>query len=155
MFLTVKGGALRKPIQFNITIDGGATVSFLKTEMATALGLNITPNAELAKLADKRHRVQSKGEVDFCVTEVTTSAQLRVRALVMDHLAVDCYGGTTFLNDNYVVTNLVTSTIFMHGGKFKVTRPPKQPHVRHPPPFLLAPPHAAVPPPQNTLPTAK
>ena len=117
--------------------------------MALALGLTILPNGDLAKLADKRHRVQSKGELDFCVVEVNTSAQLRVRALVMDHLAVDCYGGTTFLNDNYVVTNMVTSTIFMHGGKFKVTRPPKRPHVRYPPPSLLAPPCAAAPSPRS------
>ena len=144
MFLTVRGGVHRTPIQFNITIDGGATVSFIKTEMALALGFKILPNGDLARLADKRHQVQSKGEIDVCVAEVETSAPLRLRALVMDHLAVDCYGGTTFENDNYIVCNIVTSTVFMHGGKFKVTRPPKQPYLRYPPPSILplAPPAA-------------
>ena len=149
MFLEVRGGSQQKPLQFNITIDGGATVSFMKTELALALGLPILPNGDLARLADKRHRAQSKGEIDFCVTEVTTSAQLRVRALIMDHLAVDCYGGTTFENDNYVVCNIVTSTVFLHGGKFKVVRPPKQPYIRHPPPSLLAIPPATAPSPKN------
>ena len=93
----------------------------MKLELALALHLNIMPNGELARLADKRHRSQSLGEVDICVTEVTTKAQLRIRALLMEHLAVDCYGGTTFKNDNYVVTNVVTSTVFMHGGQFKVS----------------------------------
>ena len=144
MFLTVRGGVHKTPIQFNITIDGGATVSFIKTEMALALGFKILPNGDLARLADKRHQVQSKGEIDVCVAEVETSAPLRLRALVMDHLAVDCYGGTTFENDNYIVCNIVTSTVFMHGGKFKVTRPPKQPYLRYPPPSILplAPPAA-------------
>ena len=84
------------------------------------------------------------------VTEVTTKAQLRIRALLMEHLAVDCYGGTTFKFDNYVVTNFVTSTVFMHGGQFKVTRPPKQPYTRYPPPSLLAEPSTGPPSPTET-----
>ena len=123
----------------------------MKLELALALHLNIMPNGELARLADKRHRSQSLGEVDICVTEVTTKAQLRIRALLMEHLAVDCYGGTTFKNDNYVVTNVVTSTVFMHGGKFKVSRPPKQPYIRYPPPSLLANP-ISTPPSQAEIP---
>ena len=146
MFLTVNLGSS----EFNITIDGGATVSFIKLELALALRLDIQPNGNLARLADKRHSSQSKGEVDFCVTEVTTKAQLRIRALLMEHLAVDCYGGTTFKFDNYVVTNFVTSTVFMHGGQFKVTRPPKQPYTRYPPPSLLAKPSTGPPSPTET-----
>ena len=80
------------------------------------------------------------GEVDLCVTEVTTNAQLRLRALVMEHLAAECYGGTTFAFDNDIIPIMATSTVYMHGGKFKVTRPPTQPYVKHPPPQLTSPP---------------
>ena len=92
LFLRVALGSHR----FDITLDGGATVSFITIALALSLRLKVLPNGELARLADKRFSIQSKGEVDFCVVEVSTGAALRMRALVMENLAVDCYGGTTF-----------------------------------------------------------
>ena len=100
------------------------------------------PNGDLASLEDKRYRIQSRGEVDFCVTEHSTGVQLRLRALVMDNLAVDCYGGTTFQFDNYIVPDIVTSTIHMHGFKYSVCQPPRQLHRAYPPPSMVhSPPH--------------
>ena len=112
----------------------------MSLERARQLSLKILPNGDYASLADKRHKSQSMGEVDLCVTEVTTNAQLRLRALVMEHLAAECYGGTTFAFDNDIIPIMATSTVYMHGGKFKVTRPPTQPYVKHPPPQLTSPP---------------
>ena len=89
--------------EFSVTLDSGATVSFCTPALVRRLGLTLHPNSQLALLADSRFRVQSKGEVDFLVVEETTGeALLRVRALVMDNLAVDCYGGQTFHLDNAV-----------------------------------------------------
>jgi len=133
--------------RFDITIDGGATVSFISTTLAELLKLSIMPNGELARLADKRYRIQSKGEVDFCITEVSTGVSLRMRALVMDNLAVDCYGGTTFQFDNYIVPNIVTSTIHMHGFKYAVCQPPRRPYIAYPPPSMS--PHTSQPDPAN------
>lgn len=104
---------------FDITLDGGATVSFITRLLALSMNLPIKPNGELARLADKRFRVQSQGEVDFCVVKNSTGVSLRVRALVMENLAVDCYGGTTFHYDNYIVPDNVTSTVHMHGFKYR------------------------------------
>ena len=54
----------------------------------------------------------------------------------MDNLAVDCYGGTTFQYDNYIVPDIVTSTIHMHGFRYSVCQPPKQPYLAYPPPSM-------------------
>ena len=132
LFLRVSLGSRR----FDIILDGGATVSFMTRQLALSLNLPIKPNGELARLADKRYRIQSQGEVDFCVVEVSTRVALRVRALVMEHLAVDCYGGTTFQYDNYIVPDIVTSTVYMHGFKYSVCLPPKQPYRAYPPPSM-------------------
>ena len=104
---------------FVVTLDSGANVSFITLALAKALGLQIFPNGSLAQLADPEHRMVSLGEVDFTVTEGSTKhVQLRIRALVMPRLAVPCYGGQTFHNDNDLVPNISTSTITAHGGQF-------------------------------------
>ena len=65
------------------------------------LNLEIKPNSQLELLADQRFQVRSKGEVDFLVVEQTTGeALLRIRSLLMDNLASDCYGGQMFHLDN-------------------------------------------------------
>ena len=121
LYLKVKFGSLK----FTITLDGGATVSFVSAKLAYSLGLPIGPNHQLAKLADSRFSVYSLGEVDFCTKELSTGAPLRMRALVMDNLAVDCYGGTTFQYDNYIVPDIVKSTVSLHGGQYSVQLPVK------------------------------
>ena len=55
----------------------------------------------------------------------------------MENLAVDCYGGTTFQFDNYVVPDIVTSTVHLHGYKYSVCQPPRQAPRAYPPPSLL------------------
>ena len=132
LFLRVSFG----PQRFDVTLDGGATVSFITLTLALSLKLRILPNGELARLADKRITIQSKGEVDFCVVEISTGAALRVRALVMENLAVDCYGGTTFQLDNDVVPHIKTSTVYMHDFKYSVCLPPREPYRAYPPPSM-------------------
>ena len=101
---------------FTITLDSGATVSFMSRELCIRLGLEIRPNGQLATLADPNFSVKSVGEVDFVVTECTTGKiLLRMRALVMDQLAVDCYGGTTFHLDNHLVPDITSSLVWAHG----------------------------------------
>ena len=104
---------------FTITLDSGATVSFISKQLCTKLGLEIRPNGQLATLADPQYRVKSVGEVDFVVTESTSGkALLRVRALVLEKLAVDCYGGTTLHLDNHLVPDITSSTVWAHGFQF-------------------------------------
>ena len=103
------------------------------------LGLEIRPNGQLATLADPRYQVRSIGEVDCIVTEKTTGrALLRLRALVMDRLAVDCYGGTTFHLDNHLVPDITLSLVRAHGDRFVFHLPPHGKKAVPPPCFSVA-----------------
>ena len=124
-------------ISFIIHLDSGATVSFIRLETARRLSLDIKPNGQLALLADEKTRLQSLGEINVLV--YLGHIVLRVRALVVKHLQVECYAGTTFHVDNSVEPDISTGVISFHKGKFKV----KQHNpivgdgpVPHPPPFL-------------------
>ena len=137
---------------FTITLDSGANVSFMSKQLCISLGLEIRPNGQLATLADPQYRVKSVGEVDFVVTECTSgTALLRVRALVLEKLAVPCYGGTTFHLDNHLVPDITTSTIWAHGFRFAFQIPPHNQHAMPPPsistdPFVCSAPPSSKPP---------
>ena len=96
-----------------ITLDSGATVSYIKLSKAVSLGLTILPNHQLALLADEKTRMASIGEVDFQV--FLNSICMRVRALVMKNLQVECFGGTTFHVDNDIQTRIKNGTVSIHG----------------------------------------
>ena len=103
----------------DITLDSGATVSYLKLVKAIELNLQIMPNNQLAMLADKKTKIASVGEVDFLAT--VNDIQVRIRALVMKELQADCFGGTTFHIDNNIVCDMKNGTISIH-GKFIVNQ---------------------------------
>ena len=103
----------------NITLDSGATVSYIKFNKALQLGLAISPNNQLALLADKTTRMASIGEVDFVAS--IKNINLRVRALVMNDLQSECFGGTTFHVDNDIETRIKAGTICIH-GKYTITQ---------------------------------
>ena len=96
-----------------ITLDSGATVSYIQLQRALSLDLVIKPNNQLALLADQQTRMASLGEVDFIVT--LDNIQMRVRALVMKKLQAECFGGTTFYADNGIEANIKSGTICIHG----------------------------------------
>ena len=101
----------------NITLDSGATVSYLRLDKAQKLNLTIYPNNQLSLLADMKTRMSSIGKVDFVVT--IEKVQLRLRALVMENLQAECFGGTTFHVDNDVSTRLKERMITLY-GRFQV-----------------------------------
>ena len=105
--------------KLDITLDSGATVSYLRLIKAHELSLPILPNDQLAMLADKKTRIKSVGEVDFLAT--VDNISLRIRALVMEDLQAECFGGTTFHVDNNIVTNIKEGTICLH-GKFTLNQ---------------------------------
>ena len=98
---------------FNITLDSGATVSYIKLDVATRLNLEIKPNNQLALLADQQTRMASLGEIDIVVC--TDNIQMRLRALVMQQLQAECFGGTTFHVDNKIETNIKDGLMLIHG----------------------------------------
>ena len=124
-------------ISFVISLDSGATVSFMRLETAQKLGVRILPNGQLALLADEKTRMQSIGEINALVN--LGHIVLRMRALIVNHLQVECYAGTTFHVDNGVKADLSAGTISLHHGQFKVKQynPPTGGKPRpYPPPML-------------------
>ena len=94
-------------LHFQIHLDSGATVSFMRLDLARRLNLKLLPNNQLAMLADKRHQIASLGEINITVTETeTNNVLLRLRALVVENLNVQVYGGQTFHLDNGIVDDV-------------------------------------------------
>ena len=99
--------------QLDITLDSGATVSYIRYDQATELGINVLPNDQLALLADQKTRMASLGEID--VVASIDGIQLRLRALVMKNLQAACFGGTTFHADNKLEPKIRDGTVTLHG----------------------------------------
>ena len=129
-----------------ITLDSGATVSYIEISLVRSLGVTIRPNGQLAQLAIPSARAASMGEVDFLAIESSTGrAVLRLRALVMPTLSVPCYGGRTFHHDNGIVDDVNSLTVTMHHGLYKVDLSEKIGPLpaAQPPPYLTVQPAAA------------
>ena len=122
--------------KFDIDLDSGATVSFLRLDVAERLNLKLLPNVQLALLADKVSQMKSLGEVNIEIIEMQSEhIILRLRALVVKTLGVECYGGQTFHLDNGIVDNVSQENISFHNGRFKISQKDKYGKlVAYPPP---------------------
>ena len=100
-----------------VTLDSGATLSFIRLDVIIRLGIKMSPNGQLATLADEETRMASKGEID--IESSIEGIRLRLRALVMVKLQADCFGGTNFHKDNLIVSNINEGTVTMH-NRFKI-----------------------------------
>ena len=58
-------------VVFPVTLDSGATVSFMSLETAKSIKAIIQPNAQLAQLALPSVRAMSLGEIDILLTETS------------------------------------------------------------------------------------
>ena len=63
---------------FKITLDSGATVSYIRLSEVHRLAIKVSPNDQLALLADMKTRMASLGEVDYTVS--LGNILLRIRA---------------------------------------------------------------------------
>ena len=125
-------------IHFKIDLDTGATVSFISRQTVETLQIEVKPNGQLAILADKKSRMRSMGEIDIILTETSTQdVLLRLRALVVNELGVECYGGQTFMLDNGIVGDVSLGTISLHHGRFVIKQNQPNLHsIAYPPPYL-------------------
>ena len=92
-----------------ITLDSGATISFIRLSLVKELTLPIQPNGQLATLADETTRLSAVGEVDIIVN--FHNHPLRLRALVVEKLQALCFGGTNFHVDNRIKSNISEGTV--------------------------------------------
>ena len=104
-----------KPL--NITLDSGATVSFIRLSTAIEHEFPIQPNSQLALLADEKTRLAALGEIDVTLTRANFS--VRLRALVVKNLQAECFGGTSFHKDNDIEPRITTGQIKVH-NKYQV-----------------------------------
>ena len=115
----------------NITLDSGATVSFIRLAVAIEHDFTILPNQQLALLADEKTRLAALGEIDVTLTRANFS--VRLRALVVKNLQSACFGGTNFHLENDIEPRIKTGQIRIH-NKFTIlqTNPilplPSSPH---------------------------
>ena len=123
-------------IIFPITLDSGATVSFVREREILAMKIKVHQNGQLATLADEKTRMASKGEIDIEVA--IHGIILRLRALVMENLQAICFGGTNFHNDNKITADIAEGTITLH-KQFTITQSNIVPRVNtFPPSRMLA-----------------
>ena len=110
-----------KGVPFPITLDSGATVSFIALSVVNSLKIPIAPNGQLAQLAIPSVRASSLGEVDFIAIEASFgNINLRLRALVMPTLSVPCFGGRTFHRDNHIIDCASSSVVTIHNKRFTI-----------------------------------
>ena len=101
----------------NITLDTGATTSFIKKQFCNLLGIQIHPNNQLAKLGDGCTVLASIGEVHITFTRDKWS--VKFDAIVVEKLSSDIYGGMNFLVENDISLRPKTGEITVL-GKHKI-----------------------------------
>lgn len=93
----------------NITLDSGATSSFITLDICKRLQIEIFPNGQMARLGDGCTTIASLGEVDVVFTRNKWS--VRFQGIVVEKLNSEIYGGMNFLKDNDIQTRPLTGEI--------------------------------------------
>ena len=99
-----------------ITLDSGATLSFIREDLVIKLQLPVQPNDQLATLADQKTFISAIGEIEAHL--VFQGVPITLRALVVKDLQAPCFGGTNFHVDNKIQTDIANGTIKVRGVEF-------------------------------------
>ena len=102
-----------KRIPVHITLDGGATTNYIRKDICEKLGIKIFPNGQISLLGDRKTQLKSIGEIDVTFTRDTW--HVRFRALVVEQLGADVFGGTVFQKENDIATRIATNEITVKG----------------------------------------
>ncbi len=97
----------------HITLDGGATGSFIKHECAVKNKFKIWNNNQTAGLADNKTSVKSIGYVEETLFRDNWS--VKFKGLVVENLKADVYGGVPFMIENDIIQRPAKNTITIHG----------------------------------------
>ena len=93
----------------NITLDSGATTSFVTLKLCEKLKLKIHPNGQLARLGDGCTMIACLGEINTVFTRDKWS--VKFQAIVVKKLNTDIYAGMNFFEDNDVPIRFKTGEI--------------------------------------------
>lgn len=97
----------------DITLDGGATGSFIKHSVAVQNNFKIWPNFQSAGLADSKTSVRSIGYVEEVFYRDKWS--VKFKGLVVENLKANVYGGQPFMIENDVIQRPAKSIITVLG----------------------------------------
>ena len=97
----------------HITLDGGATGSFVKLDYAIKNKFKIWNNNQSAGLADNITNVKCVGYVEEIFYRDNWSVSFK--GLVCENLKADIYGGQPFLVDNDIIQRSARNIITVHG----------------------------------------
>ena len=97
----------KEPI--NITLDSGATTSFVTLKLCEKLKLKIHPNGQLARLGDGCTMIACLGEINTVFTRDKWS--VKFQAIVVEKLNTDIYAGMNFFEENDVSIRFKTGEI--------------------------------------------
>ena len=100
-----------KPV--HITLDGGATGSFITLECAEKNNFKIWKNSQTAGLADNLTSVKSLGFIEETLYRDKWSVIFK--ALVVKNLKAEVYGGQPFLITNDIIQRPAKNLITIHG----------------------------------------
>ena len=105
-------------LPFHIDLDSGATISYIREDIATKYNFTISPNNQKSKLGDGLTKVKAIGEIK--VTFFRKSHALTFNAVVCKDLSSDAIGGTNFMKDNAIHQDLVNNTIHLDNKRISV-----------------------------------
>ena len=101
----------REPV--HITLDSGATSNYIRKDICKKLAFKIRPNSQTSVLGDQVTKLPAIGEINEVLTRDNWS--VRLRALVVETLSADVFGGTVFHKENDIATRMATREITVNG----------------------------------------
>ena len=96
-------------IPIHLDLDSGCWISTVKLNFARKMKWNIQPNGQLAKIADGKTVLKSKGEIHEVF--IRNAWTVKFSAIVMEELHTDAIAGNNFFKDNKVRQDISARTI--------------------------------------------
>ena len=96
-------------IPIHLDLDSGCWISTVKLDYAKRMKWNIHPNGQLAKIADGKTVLKSRGEIHEVFNR--NAWTVKFSAIVMEELHTDAIAGNNFFKDNNVRQDISAQTI--------------------------------------------
>ena len=96
-------------IPIHLDLDSGCWISTVKLDFARKMKWNIHPNGQLAKIADGKTVLKSRGEIHEVF--IRNAWTVNFSAIVMEELHTDAIAGNNFFKDNNVRQDISARTI--------------------------------------------
>ena len=105
----------RNTIPFHIELDSGATVSYVREDIALKYKFPILPNKQISKLGDGFTKLVAAGEINIHLFR--KSHCIYFHAIVCKNLTAEAIGGTNFMRQNAIEQDLVHNRIHINNRK--------------------------------------